>query len=188
MTMDRRKLIVVAAPVVIGTAMLFILNRLTAERAISSPKPPAVAGESQTAAPQNSAHERAALEEQLKQRPEHVPILLRLGELEHEAGNSAAAVSYLKKVLAQEPQNEEARLELGRLLYDSGDVDGAIRETKQLLADHPVQVDGLYNLGAIYANHSRYDLAREYWTKAASLDPQSDSGRRAKDGLSQLGK
>jgi tetratricopeptide (TPR) repeat protein len=95
---------------------------------------------------------------------------------------------YLRQVLAHESTNEEARLELGRLLYETGDVNGAITETKQLLVDHPNQVDGLYNLGAIYANLNRNDLAREYWSKAVASAPASESGKRAQESLAKLGR
>jgi tetratricopeptide (TPR) repeat protein len=180
MTIDKRKVLIAAVPLAIGLATLLFLTRIG-----HRPEP---AREAPASAPQNPAHERAALEEELKRKPDHAPILLRLAELEREAGRTAGAVPYLRKVLEQDSKNEEARLELGRALYETGDVDGAIRETKQLLADHPNQVDGLYNLGAIYANLNRADLAREFWSKAVAAAPQTDSGRRAKDSLAQLAK
>ena len=182
MNIDKRKVWTAAVAVAIGVGALLILNGLKPHTAA-----PAIASKSAEVVPQNPAHERAALEEELKRKPGHSPILLRLAEMEREAGRPAGAVPYLRKVLEQESANDEARLELGRVLYEAGDVDGAIRETKQLLTHQPNQVDGLYNLGAIYANLSRTDLAREYWSKAIAADPQSDSGRRAKDGLAKLG-
>ena len=94
----------------------------------------------------------------------------------------------LEKILDRDPANLDARLELGRALYDSGDTDRALKETQRLLADHPGRVDGLYNPGAIYANLNRADLARQYWNQAVVSDPNSDSGKRAKDALVQLAK
>lgn len=179
-------MIIAVVPLLIGGATLYFLQGLNSHRfgAASS----ASSGGSTPAVPQNPAHERAALEEELKKKPDHAPILLRLAELEREAGRPAGALPYLRQVLAHESTNEEARLELGRLLYETGDVNGAITETKQLLADHPNQVDGLYNLGAIYANLNRNDLAREYWSKAIASAPASESGKRAKESLAKLGR
>jgi tetratricopeptide (TPR) repeat protein len=188
MNVDQRKILTLAVPVVIGLTTLLILNGLNSRRTAPARESSAKASEPQTAAPDNPAHERAALEEQLKLNPDHPPILLRLAEIEKKAGETPKAIAYLKRALAQDPKNEDARLELGRALYESGDVDGAIRETKQLLADYPHDVDGLYNLGAIYANLSRNDVAREYWSHAVAEGPGSDSGRRAKDALGQLAK
>ena len=184
--MDIKKRIVIAAvPLAIGGATLLFLQTL-----MRRPEPGKASGSAATsspaAIPENPAHERAALEEQLKQKPGHPPILMRLAEMEREAGRTSGAVTYLRQAVQQDPKNGDARLELGRALYDAGDIEGAIRETKQLLADHPDHVDGLYNLGAIYANQGRFDLAREYWSKAAAADPLAESSRRAKDSLAQL--
>jgi len=180
----KRKVIIAVVPLAIGIGTLLVLNKMMSPGSKSS----LPTAETQSAVPQNPAHERAALEEELKKKPGHPPILLRLAELERDAGRPAGAVPYLRQILDQDSKNEDARLELGRVLYDAGDVEGALRETKQLLVDHPNQVDGLYNLGAIYANQNRLDLAREYWSKAVATAPASDSGGRAKDSLAKLGR
>jgi len=186
MEIKKKRVLMLAVPAAVGLTTLLLLGGLLSHTSKSSASTPVEKTQSPT--PQNPAHERAALEEQLKKNPGHPPILLRMAELESEAGRPAGAVSYLKEALEHDTKNEDARLELGRTLYDTGDVDGAIRETKQLLADHPNQVDGLYNLGAIYANLNRTDLARQYWLQAVAAAPQSDSGRRAKQSLEMLGK
>ena len=134
-----------------------------------------------------NGHEKVVLEEQLKRNPGHPPILMRLAELEQQAGRPAGAVTYLRSILDKDPKNADARLELGRSLYDSGDADGALAETKRLLADHPSNVDGLYNLGAIYANRNQFDLARQAWKQAVAIDSESESGRKAQDSLAKLG-
>jgi tetratricopeptide (TPR) repeat protein len=180
----KRKVIIAVVPLAIGVGTLLVLNKMMSPRSESSP----AKAETKSAAPQNPAHERAALEEELKKKPGHPPILLRLAEMERDAGRPAGAVPYLRQILELDSKNEDARLELGRTLYDAGDVEGALKETQQLLADHPNQVDGLYNLGAIYANQNRVDKAREYWSKAVAAAPTSDSGARARESLAKLGK
>src|SRR5690349_2839570 len=180
----KRKVIIAIVPLAIGIGTLVVLNKMMSPRSESSP----AKTETQSTVPQNPAHERAALEEELKKKPGHPPILLRLAEMERDAGRPAGAVPYLRQILVQDSKNEDARLELGRMLYDSGDIEGALKETQQLLADHPNQVDGLYNLGAIYANQNRLDKARKYWAKAVAAAPASDSGTRARESLAKLGK
>ena len=181
----KRKVIIAVVPIAIGVGTLFVLNKMMSP---SGSKSSPASTQTQSAVPENPAHERAALEEELRKKPGHPPILLRLAELERDAGRPSGAVPYLRQILDQDPKNEDARLELGRALYDAGDVEGALKETKQLLVDHPDQVDGLYNLGAIYANQNRLDLAREYWSKAVATAPTSDSGGRARESLAKLGK
>ena len=180
----KKNVIIAAIALAIGLCTLLVLNKMMSPGSKPSPAPTGT----QSAVPQNPAHERAALEEELKRKPGHPPILLRLAELEREAGRTSGAVPYLRQILEQDSKNEDARLELGRMLYDAGDVEGSLKETQQLLADHPNQVDGLYNLGAIYANQNRLDKAREYWSKAIATAPASDSGARAKESLAKLGK
>ena len=95
-------------------------------------------------------------------------------------------MDYLKRAVAENPANEDALLELSKAFDEVGDMEGALRETKRLLMAHPDNVDGLYNLGAIYANRNQLDLARQYWTRAAAGKPDSESGRKAREGLKQI--
>lgn len=132
-------------------------------------------------------HELKALEGSLKQNPDHAPILLRMAQVSKELGKPDEALNHLREAVKVDPKNREARLELGRALFEAGDVEGAIRETEQLLELDPSNTDGLYNMGAIYGNIGQEDRAREYWKKAVAIAPDSESGRRAKDALKQIG-
>lgn len=147
-----------------------------------------VAGQAQTSAdaPPNPAHELASLEESLRQSPNHVPILLRLAEMKHQAGKISEAITHLQSAVKAEPANVDARLELGRLLFESKDIDGALQVTNEILKSDPKNVDALYNIGAIYGNLGKEELAREYWGRAIAAAPDSESGRKAKAGMDQL--
>jgi len=149
---------------------------------------PPGAGQTQdaSAAPANPAHELAALEESLRQSPNHVPILLRLAEMKHQAGKTAEAITHLQAAVKAEPANVDARLELGRLLFEEKDVDGALQVTDAILKSDPNNVDALYNIGAIYGNLGKEEMAREYWSRAIAAAPDSESGRKAKAGMEQL--
>ena len=132
-------------------------------------------------------HELKALQSSLKQNPDHSPILLRMAQVKREIGKIPEAVAHLREAVKADPKNRDARLELGRMLFETGDVDGAIRETEQLLEIDPLNIDGLYNLGAIYGNLGKDELARQYWRKAAAVDPDSESSQRARKALEQIG-
>jgi Flp pilus assembly protein TadD len=131
-------------------------------------------------------HELKALEGELQKNPDHVPILLRLAQVSRESGKLADAVRYLRDATTQDPRNADASLELGRALFETGNVNDAIHATEHALEINPSNVDALYNLGAIYGNLSQDNRARQYWQKAVSVAPESDSGRRAKESLAQL--
>ena len=135
----------------------------------------------------DNRHEAMALQAELQKKPNHVPILFRLAQLARENGKPAEAIPLLRKILQVEPANAEARLELGRNLYDTGDVAGALEQTNRILTTDPKNVDALYNVGAIYANSSKIDAAREYWQRTVASDPNSESGKRAAEGLLRLG-
>lgn len=135
---------------------------------------------------QNSDHERKVLQSQLEKKPGHVPVLLRMAELAREAGKPAEAVKHLREAVGAEPGNQEARLELGRALYESGDPQAAIRETSQILKSNPNDTDALYNLGAIYANVGDFSNAVKHWQDAIQAGAESESGKRAKESLTQI--
>ncbi|MEO5923695.1 MAG: tetratricopeptide repeat protein [Bryobacteraceae bacterium] len=182
--MDKKKVITIVVPLLIGGGILFSLRALLEPKSASAP---AVSATGTSVVPPNAAHEKASLEEELRKNPGHPPILLRLAELASSEGKAPDAIRYLRQAVEADPKNADARLELGRALHDTGDIEGAIKETTQLVKDHPDNVDGLYNLGAIYANQGKNDLARQYWNQAVVAGPASESGVKAKDGLAKLG-
>ena len=74
----------------------------------------------------------------------------------------------------------------GRRGSCSGDVACAEARTRAILDRNPAHVDALYNLGAIAANQGRTEEARGFWSRAVQAAPQSDSGRKADQGLKSL--
>lgn len=181
-----KKWIAASIPLLMGAFVFVALDRGT-----KSPAGPAhsvePAGALKSAnAKADQAHEWRSLQEELKKKPGHAPILFRMAEIARAQGKPKEAADALGQILAQEASNVEARLELGRVLFEAGDIQGAIRETDQILRANPRHVDALYNLGAIYGNTGREDLARKYWAQAVAADPASPSGRQAKEALGRL--
>jgi tetratricopeptide (TPR) repeat protein len=131
-------------------------------------------------------HELKALEQELAKKPEHPPILLRMAQISSELGKPADAIAYLQRLVKADPGNVDGSLELSRLLYENNDVQGSLRETLKILDTNPKQVDALYNAGAIYANLNNVALARTYWNRAVAAEANSDSGKRAREGLQKL--
>lgn len=164
--------------ILIAGALWFGMSRKAAP-AVQTPTTPS--------APPNAAHERASLEEQLRKKPGHAPVLLRLAQIAMEQGQPAEARGRLEELLKAEPKNLEAMLELGRTCYELDDLSCAIAETEKVLAQDGKHVDALYNLGAIYANTGDTMKARQYWQKAVQSAPDSDSGKKSAAALKQLG-
>lgn len=181
MPVSRKKWIIMGASLVaIGAVSLFLLR-------VTTHTGGPVASKAAPVVTDNPEHELKELAVQLQKKPGHMPVLLRMAQLEREKGAMDDAAGHLRDAIKSEPANQDAHLELGRLLYERNDVSGAIAETEKVLELNPKQVDALYNLGAIYANLGNTDRARSYWQKAVAVDASSDSGRKARQGLTKLG-
>ena len=138
------------------------------------------------AAPPDNRHESKMLEEALRKKPQHTPVLFRMAQLAETSGDNSKAAEHLREILRQEPDNEDALLELGKVLYQLGDVAGAMQQTNALLKLKPDHPDALYNLGAIYGNLGDVGLARQQWDRLVAVSPQSESAKRARSMLDQL--
>lgn len=184
MNNSRKKWLVLGGMVVlIGACSLFFMR-------VATDKNRPAAGSSAPQSPNGLGapdHELKALAVELEKKPAHIPILLRMAQLERDKGNLDDAAGHLRQALKSEPANLDAHLELGRVLYEKGDIGGAIAETEKVLASDPKQVDALYNLGAIYANLGNHQRARSYWMRAAGAGGESDSVRKAREALKKLG-
>ena len=171
----------------IGVAGLIAASLMFLDRQHDKQPAPATATTPGSSSNVDPVHELIALQEDLKKKPEHPPILFRMAQLATQMGKPADAISYLQRLLKVDAGNTEARLELGRLLYQNNDVQGALRETSKILEANPKQVDALYNLGAIYANLNQPAVARSLWNRAVASAPSSGSGKLAAEGLQKLG-
>lgn len=164
----------------IGAVSVFLLRVTDRSETPAASKPAPLTANS-------PEHELKELAVQLQKKPGHMPVLLRMAQLEREKGALDDAAGHLQEAIKNEPTSQDAHLELGRLLYERNDVTGAIAETEKVLVLNPNQVDALYNMGAIYANLGNRERARSYWSRAVATDPASDSARKARDGLMRLG-
>ncbi len=181
MPASRKNRIVLGVSLVpVGAVSAFLWNVNSRSSAPAVPKTaPAVT--------ENPEHELKELAVQLQKKPGHIPVLLRMAQLEREKGSLDDAVGHLREAVKGEPSSQDAHLELGRALYERKDINGAISETEKVLELNPKQVDALYNMGAIYANLGNAERARSYWSKAVAADPNADSSRKAREALKKLG-
>lgn len=182
--MNRARAAAIAAGAALAVGGLLWVG--LARRGRSSPDPDA-AGTTPMAAPQSPAHERAALEELSRKKPDHGPIVLRLAQLDLAEGKPAEARIRLEDYLRKSPRDAAALLELGRACYEAGDMECAVRSTSLAVKIEPRNPEALYNLGAIHANQGRADLARGLWERAVQSGADSDGGRKAAGALRQLG-
>ena len=175
----------IACALLAGCAILYLGLRAVAPAGPheSNNAPPAPASPT---AVEKDTHEARILEDALKKKPQHAPVLFRMAQLAETSGDNAKAAEHLREILRQEPGNQDALLELGKVLYQLGDVSGALEQTNALLKLKPDHPDALYNLGAIYGNLGDVAMARGQWTRLVAVNPQSESAKRARSMLEQL--
>ncbi len=176
---NKKRLILAGCLAAVAGVTLFLFRVVS--RSESQPAPKAAAVKS------NPDHELKELGVQLQQKPGHVPVLMRMAQIERDQGKLPDAIKHLREAAASEPSNTDVLVELGRVLYETGAREEARQVTERAVTINPKGVDALYNLGAIYANLGDPARARAYWQQAAAADPSSESGKRAKDGIAQLG-
>jgi Flp pilus assembly protein TadD len=133
-----------------------------------------------------SQDEKQMLVMALKKNPEHIPVLIKLAQIEAEEGHLQEAAGHLQKILEKDTGNPEANLELGKVLFRQGDVHGAIEHTEKILQDSPAYEDALYNLGAIYANTGNREQAMKYWNRLTALHSNSEGAKMASQMMSRL--
>ena len=137
-------------------------------------------------APANLPHEKAFLEDELRKKPGHAPVLLRLAQVEREMGQLAEARKHLEQAVSGTENVVEARLELSRVSYELGDVTTALEQNRAVLRQDPKQTDALYNLGAISANLGDLQRARKYWSEAVASGASTESGKKSAEALRTL--
>ena len=153
---------------------------------VSTAKLKPIAGTTPIKAPSNPVHEKAFLEEQLKEHPDHAPILVRLGEMEFSDGKLPDAKQHLEKAIQIDPTLIDARLELSMVYYQMDDAVNAEKQNREVLKQDPKQGDALYNLGAIYANRKQYAEARQFWNDAVKFAGDTASGKNAASALTKI--
>lgn len=107
-------------------------------------------------------------------------VLLKLGD-------RAEARRYLTKVLALDPGYAEAWYNLAGIAREAGDPDAARRHLANAVSADPTYADPLYNLALIEFDAGHIEEAARLWQRYRELDPDSDWGRRAKQGLQLIG-
>jgi tetratricopeptide (TPR) repeat protein len=107
-------------------------------------------------------------------------VLMKLGEWQE-------ARRYLTKVLSLDPNYAEAWYNLASIARDQKDAEAARRYLQKAIAADPIYPDPVYNLALLEFDSGAYGEATRLWERYRELDPDSDWGRRAKQGLQLIG-
>jgi len=115
------------------------------------------------------AHIAPAIENaevRLKSEPHNVELLISLGGLHLEAGNSSSALTYLERTLAIEPENKTALQYLAGLYTMQGGDLRALKILLQLSQMSPDQPQIHYNIACIYSKNREFTESIQWLERA----------------------
>lgn len=114
---------------------------------------------------------------------DYVPALVNLGVVLNEAGKSEEAIPFFDQALAVSPGDGLALCHKGQALYALKRHEEAIRLYLEALERHPGFQLAHYWLGIAFADAGIYREALVEWRRVVSIDPESEIGRAAAEGI-----
>ncbi|MEO8482807.1 MAG: tetratricopeptide repeat protein [Acidobacteriota bacterium] len=168
---------------IIGTqqAAPAVATTPTAAAATAAPvSPPA-------AAPPLDAARATELEREANARPTDAAVRMQLGNIYFDAERYDQAIPWYEASLKLDPKNVNLSTDLGVAYYYTNQTDRALTQLDRSLALDPSHLKTLLNQGIVLA-FGKQDLAgaAKSWERVVEIAPNSDEGRRAKQGLDGL--
>jgi tetratricopeptide (TPR) repeat protein len=116
--------------------------------------------------------------EGLSLHPASAPLLVNLGVVLEQAGDSAAAEALYLRAVALNPPSPHAHRNLGALTHARGDHAGARAHYERAVRLDPTLGDDLYSkLGNLAYEEGDRTWARQHWEKALELNPDDETIR-----------
>jgi len=122
--------------------------------------------------------EQGRLERALEMNPANAHAAFSLGKGKLDIGEYSAAAKLFQRAIDANPKFEEAFLGLGVSLLEDSDFTAAEKAYKQLLVLNAKSVGANEGLATIELERHNLTKAREYATRANSLDPTSPQAIR----------
>ncbi len=113
--------------------------------------------------------------------PDDLESTLHLAHLQQDAGLYEKAIANYKKYLVKDPENADNRVDMAICYYNLGDNTTAITEMETALKYQPKHQIAHLNLGIVNLAARNIEASKEWFKKAAELDPNSEAGKRAQE-------
>jgi tetratricopeptide (TPR) repeat protein len=125
-----------------------------------------------------------ALQQQANAAPSDPAPRIELGNLYFDARRYADAIPWYEAALKLDTRNVNLSTDLGVAYYSVGQVDRALAQFDHSLTLDPRHLKTLLNQGIVRA-FGKNDLngAAQSWERVVAIDPNSDEGRKAQQGL-----
>lgn len=112
--------------------------------------------------------------------PNDANSILELANLRFDSGFFEDAAKNYQQYLSIEPKNPDARIDMAVCFYNLQQFDRAEAEILEALKFAPKHQTGFLNLGVINLAKQNLEKAKEWFNKAVELDPNSETGKKAK--------
>jgi tetratricopeptide (TPR) repeat protein len=129
----------------------------------------------------------ARLEQQANAEPANPAVRVELGNLYFDAERFDQAIPWYEAAVKIDPKDANASTDLAVAYYYTNQIDRALAQLDQSLEVDPKHLKTLLNQGIILAFGKR-DLAGagRSWQRVVEIAPDSEEGRRARQGLDGL--
>lgn len=121
------------------------------------------------------------LENEIKNDPKNASKLLRLANLNHDAGFFEKAINYYKDYLILKPDDNDAEVDMGVCYFELNKLDEAEKIFESVIKKNPKHQIAFLNLGIVNLNQQEIDKAKDYFKKCIALGEHTDAGHRAKE-------
>lgn len=177
-SLDKSKIILLSSVFVLIAAII-IYSGITETKTKSSITPDQnLPGQSRIDL--NLLNEINQLENELKNDPQNSTKLLKLANLNHDAGFFEKAINYYKDYLTLKPEDNDAEVDLGVCYFELNKFEEAEKIFENVVKKNPRHQIAYLNLGIVNLNQQEIEKAKEYFKKCIQLGENTDAGQRAK--------
>lgn len=188
--MSRDALVFAAAGTFFGILIGWILGSQARPFSPGAAGPPAAAaapapGANAAPAPRPlDLQQVTALEAQAKAEPGNAKVRVDIGNLYFDADQFQQAIPWYQAALKINPRDANASTDLAVCFYSINEVDQALAQLDHSLTVDPAHVKTLLNQGIIRAfGKQDFAGAQASWERVVAIAPDSEEGRRARQGL-----
>jgi tetratricopeptide (TPR) repeat protein len=96
------------------------------------------------------------------------------------------AITHYEKILAKDNKRTDIYFSLSLIYYNKNDFIKAEDQNKKILSYDLQNQMALYNIGAIAATQGDMDKAKKFWDQVIKVNPESETGKLAKESLTKL--
>ena len=116
----------------------------------------------------------------LREEPNNLSALIKLGNIYYDTGEDAKAIEYYKRALEIDPNNCNVRTDMGTNYKRLGKLDDAIKEYKKSIEINPKHSPSHFNMGAVLFEKKLYEEAIQSWQKYIELEPHGQLSEAAR--------